>query len=847
MAIDFLRPLFLLLLLVVPGLWFWPRRVERLGHGLLRSAGMAALIVAMAGPVWLSSDGPLHQVLILDQSDSLSAEQRSRAHQLLAGWQQRVGRNERTAVIVMGKDEDLPVDLAKALPERSWLQDPLSGSSLATALAMAERRIPEGSAGVVTLISDGLATDRRWGPAVQRMIRRGIPVETYDLGVQSRVRAVRLTADPLLRIGHTARVTVEIEGLDAASGVRVRLSDSSARELALSASLTKAGDGRVAVALEFVPRETGFLPLRVDVLAAEAGDAAEVLDTYLTTVAVQSPLRLWYVGDRMRQGADRLRELLGAGFEVTDGSGPQRAGESAPAGYELVMVDDRPAALMPEELQARIAASVRHDGVGLLFSGGKASFGTGGYEDSTLAEMLPVDFVQRTEKRDPSTALAVIIDTSGSMGGNRIELAKQVTRLAIRRLKAHDRVGLVEFYGNKHWALPMQSAANKIAIDRAIGRMQALGGTVLYPAIEEAYYALKNVDTRYKHILIITDAGVENADYESLSRRIARDKIALSTVLVGSQAHSQSLIDIASWGRGRFYSASDRYALPETVLKQATTMNLPAYKNGRFPLVGRGGPGWWGEVDRAAVPALFGYVETQARPGAEVLLEVEGGGHPVLSSWQYGLGRVTALMTEPVGDGTAGWGGWTDYGQWLARVAARTAGDLRGFRYSVHRDDHRVRIEARRYGAALGVAPRAARLAAGDREGSPVEFRQVSPDHFMAEFVIDPQEELRLVAGGDAGDASTWLVAPARADVSAEHQVDPLTALDLATLARATGGTWVDATREVTVGAAPAARAGSGALTLLELGPFAALLALALYLAELAFRRRFRGPSLSSS
>ena len=61
----------------------------------------------------------------------------------------------------------------------------------------------------------------------------------------------------------------------------------------------------------------------------------------------------------------------------------------------------------------------------LVFSGGKAAFGTGGYDRSTVAELAPVEFIQRTEKRDPSTALAVIIDTSGSMSGTRIELAKQ--------------------------------------------------------------------------------------------------------------------------------------------------------------------------------------------------------------------------------------------------------------------------------------------------------------------------------------------------------------------------------------------------------------------------------------
>jgi len=80
-----------------------------------------------------------------------------------------------------------------------------------------------------------------------------------------------------------------------------------------------------------------------------------------------------------------------------------------------------------------------------------------------------------------------------------------------------------------------------------------------------------------------TDAGVEDADFESLVCLIAEDNVNLASVLGGGAAAGQSLIDMAAWGRGRFYSAPDRYNLPEIVLKQAATMDLPAYKIGSIP------------------------------------------------------------------------------------------------------------------------------------------------------------------------------------------------------------------------------------------------------------------------
>ena len=44
----------------------------------------------------------------------------------------------------------------------------------------------------------------------------------------------------------------------------------------------------------------------------------------------------------------------------------------------------------------------------------------------------------------------------------------------------------------------MQPASNSIAIQRALNRLSAGGGTVMMPALEEAYYGMLNVRTRTK-------------------------------------------------------------------------------------------------------------------------------------------------------------------------------------------------------------------------------------------------------------------------------------------------------------------------------------------------------------
>jgi hypothetical protein len=121
-----------------------------------------------------------------------------------------------------------------------------------------------------------------------------------------------------------------------------------------------------------------------------------------------------------------------------------------------------------------------------VLAGTHQNLGPGGYAPSPLQDVLPVRMPQREERRDPSVSLVLIVDTSGSMGGGRLELAKEVARLAIQKLQPHDKVGLIEFHGSKRWAAPLQPGTNTIEITRALNRLQVGGGTIIYEALEES-------------------------------------------------------------------------------------------------------------------------------------------------------------------------------------------------------------------------------------------------------------------------------------------------------------------------------------------------------------------------
>ena len=422
-------------------------------------------------------------------------------------------------------------------------------------------------------------------------------------------------------------------------------------------------------------------------------------------------------------------------------------------------------------------------------------------------------------------ALAIIIDTSGSMWGKPIELAKQMARLSLNKLNSSDIVGVVEFYGNRNWAAPLQAMRNRDAVERAIGRLEADGGTTLLPAIEEAYYGLKNLSASYKHILAITDAEVEDADFDGLVRRMARDGISLSTVFPGLGEDNAFLRRMTRIGGGHFYAVPDPFNLVEIDFRKPEETRFPPYRTGRYPVAARTGSGWWGEADMSGLPAVGAYVEVQNRRGADVLLETADSAHPLLSSWRFGLGRVTALMTEPVGPGTDGWRDWADYGRLLSRVIRRTAADGRDFDYRLTRLGDRLYVDAVRTGP--GGSRPVLRMPGDGRKERDLEFAEMAPGWFRAGLSVPAAENVPLL------NPANGFRLMANSVLSAETQVDPRRGLDLARLARVTGGV------ELTGGEAVARMAEKAeSPSILNLSPWLLLGALLTYLAELLYRRR---------
>src|SRR5690606_34918980 len=128
-------------------------------------------------------------------------------------------------------------------------------------------------------------------------------------------------------------------------------------------------------------------------LQAES-DSDTANNRYQKTFAVQAPLQVLYIGDRMTGGAERLSTLLGRGFSLHSADNNTLGAGFDFSPYDLVLIDDAPARQLDQGFQQSLQRAVEQEGLGLLFTGGEASFGGGGYDRTPVAELLPVSLKQ---------------------------------------------------------------------------------------------------------------------------------------------------------------------------------------------------------------------------------------------------------------------------------------------------------------------------------------------------------------------------------------------------------------------------------------------------------------------
>lgn len=763
---------------------------------VLRCLVVALIIAALAG---LHLDVPSKRValaVLVDVSNSASDEAVAAGLAFARELEQRRGPN-RVAAFAFARSA-VPVEDLSA--ERTPLaQDRLDATDVQGAIELALATFPAGYVGRIVLCSDGLDNRGDAGEAVRQARARGVPVLARPYATQELAEVI-LTDVSLPRDVQPAA--------SAAATIEVFSSIATDASITVYRNQWKVAENVVAIA-------EGDNRFVFDVHAPEAGfmDASATISASADTwtdnnsgraiASVKAQPRVLLIEDKEADARFLYRALSRKKIKVD-----LRPGEAFPTtlaelqNYSLVVLGDVPHRSLPEGALDLLGVYVRDLGGGLLTLGGENSYGLGGYKETPLAPMLPVEMESESRRDVPSLALVMIVDKSGSMANAKIELAKAAASAAVEILSDEDYVGLIAFDAMAHRICPITSAADRAAIVSQIQRLSAGGGTNAYPALVRAREDLLSARASLRHIILLTDGRTTGAGYEELASRISSDLITISTVAVGQGADTALLQRLAVLGRGRYYFTDDPRTIPRIFVKETMAAQRSAVIEDPFvpqvmssAEVLRGIP-----LDEA--PPLYGYVLLKPKPLAEILLSSERG-DPLLARWPHGLGKVASFASDATNRWAVDWVEWPAYTTFFVQLARDTmrsdSGGLR-FKGSVSITADRGKIVAdlsEASGPFVNNVAVSAVVVAPDLSDSRVALLQRAPGRYEAAFNASQRGAylVRLDAQRDARSLGGTGCAASRG-YPAEYARFGVDRTMLSDLAESTGGRLIETVDE---------------------------------------------------
>ncbi len=686
--LRFALPAALLLLALVPVAAGLARRrvLPRLALPL-RAMVLALLVTGLASPYLASRGGDLTVIFALDRSDSIPADRAQAGEEFVRAAAARRRPGDRIGLVTFASGavvEEFPAQhpqlVFHARPDGA-------ATDLGQAIRAALGALPPEGARRIVLLTDGNDNRGELADALALARSEDVTISAVPLspGRQQEVLLDDITAPDEVLIGEQFAVKIAVAATVPATA-QVTVTAGSA---VIEQRRLELRPGRTIIAVNQVARASGLLRYAASVTAdpdeTEGNNRAEAL------VFVRGTPEVWYVARTpgplaplLAAQALRVRQVL-----------PEALPASA-AGYRpaaAVVLDDVPALQLSAAQMAALRDYVSVLGGGLVVVGGPHSYGVGGYAGTPLEEALPVTMDVRHRLAIPSMAILLVIDTSGSMGAfgtqiAKVELAKETAQSVVDLLGERDIIGIISFDQDAHWLAVPTEARNRDEVMDQVSRLQAGGGTNMYPAIQLAYDYLRRSRAKVRHVIVLSDGQTDPGDFQGLLSRMAAAKITTSSVAIGADADLELMQNVGRWGGGRWYAARDLYTIPQILTAEALIASRAYIVEERFVPQ----PSRTGLVDDFALPALRGYVATAPKPASAVHL-VSGQEDPVLVVWQYGIGRAAAFTSDATARWAAEWMRWNDGGRFWSRVVRWTArGDT---------DDLQVTMDRRADGVAV--------------------------------------------------------------------------------------------------------------------------------------------------
>ncbi len=606
--LAFDRPWYLLLLAVLPVLWWFSYRslaglgrVRRWVAIALRSLVLTAVICALAEGQWVRKSDRLTVFYLLDQSLSITPDEDEAMLRYVKSAirkQRGIHPEDRAGVIVFGRDgaiEIPPLEEEPDMPKVESLVD-REYTNIAGAMKLAEASFPHDAAKRIVIVTDG---NENVGDALAQgrgLAEAGVSIDVVPIHARSRaeVAVEKLSLPPDVRRGQPFDLRVVLnnttpatEGGDGTVSGRLQIMRKAGEQEQLLAEerITLPPGKRVFTIREqiespdFYNYEARFVPDRPQ------DDTMPQNNQASTFTHVRGSGQVLLIENFEQKGEyDLLAARLRAqNLEViVRSSSPEDLfadlGQLQP--FDTVLLADVPREHFSDNQINMLVRNTQNLGSGLVMLGGPNSFGAGGWNNTPLEEVMPVDFQIKNAKVVPIGALALLMHACEIPDANHWE--KVIAREAIKTLGSQDYCGILHWSGTQSWlwgkpAGMMKVGPNKNQMLARLDRMTPGDMPDFEPGMTMARDAFKKLtDAAVKHMIIISD-GDPSAPSNGVINSLKAMQVKVSTVAIGAHGPAESglLKKIANQTGGSYYAVNNPKMLPRIYQKEARRVARP--------------------------------------------------------------------------------------------------------------------------------------------------------------------------------------------------------------------------------------------------------------------------------
>jgi Ca-activated chloride channel homolog len=620
-----------------------------------RSFTALAVIFSLGRPALIQREGRVCNVVLVDRSQSLTDEVSSHFRETINVIERHRGDR---CLRVVGFAERPGLEWidegagpqASTTPRVSADAHGLA-TDLASALSFSYGLFPQGTLRHVLFMTDGAETRGDLLSEASRAARFGVRVSVMP----ARSPPPPEVAVVQLRLPANVRVNQPFD---------VRATLFSSRSGAASLTLMQGESVNGLDGVRSVRLEPGFNEVQFRSVVRVPGNVTYALravargpdrfsqnNNVAASIEVPGPPSVLYVEGDPAHAQYFRAALAGGDFDVETRSAreaPQTLRELER--FDFVVLSDVAAESITAGGRDALVRYVRDLGGGFMMAGGPRGFGLGGWQGTDVERILPVRLESERRQDQPSVALSLVIDRSGSMQGTPLALAQSAALAAARALGPDDLIEVIAFDSDPDRVVRMQSARNRVRIENELRRMRPGGGTAIFPALDAAFQDLAVTRALSRHVILLTD-GEGQPDEAGRIRDVVDtmfgEGVTVTSVGLGTSVNRSLLDDIARRGHGRAYYTSDASSLPQIFVRETSLVaRSAAVEEPVQPRI----------VTQAsfvreltgALPYLYGYVSTRARPEpAQVILESDAASpEPLLARWRVGLGWSLAWTSD---------------------------------------------------------------------------------------------------------------------------------------------------------------------------------------------------------